>query len=116
MKVQFSDEAGRLVATPTGRLEAAEGAELAAAIAGRLGPATRSVVIDLEQLSGIGLGGLRAILRLAKSLKGQGKSLMLKHAAGDVRETLELAGLDEIFPFEPPHPSQGGTRNEHASP
>lgn len=93
---------------PAGRLDAAEGAALAAAVAERIRPDTSLVVVDLEQLNAIGLGGLRAILRLAKSLKGQGKSLALKHAAGDVRETLELAGLDEIFPFAPTHSSQGG--------
>ena len=69
MKVEFSEEKQRLGARPQGRMEAADGDDFAAAVEQRLGPEIKSLTIDLDQLQFINFGGIRALLRLARSLK-----------------------------------------------
>ena len=110
MGAQFLDEGGRLIARPRGRMEAADGTHFASAVEQRLGAGTRSVTIDLEELDFISLGGIRAILRLARSLKGGGRSLEFAHGSDAVREALHQAGMNHFFPFTPPYHSHRGTQ------
>ncbi len=116
MQVQFSDEGEHLVARPQGRMEAPDGSAFAAAVGERLQADTKSVTIDLAQLEFIAFGGLRALLRLGKSLKDRGTRFAIAHVAGPVREALEASGLDEIFPSTPPTSSSRGKRDEHSTP
>ena len=113
MEIQFSDEGDRLVARPVGRLEATEGGDFIAAVAQHLRDSTKLVTIDLRQLDFISFAGIRALLRLARSLKGRGTQLAFSHAGGSVWEALDLSGLDDIFPFEPP---MRGIRHESRAP
>jgi anti-sigma B factor antagonist len=109
MQVEFLEEGERLIARPQGRMEAADGDDFAAALEQRLNAKTKSVTIDLEQLSFINYGGIRAILRLARSLKGGQKNLDFVRGGEIVREALDQAGLDDFFPFTPPYISNRGT-------
>ena len=73
-------------------------------------PTTKSVTIDLEQLDFISFGGIRAILRLARSLKGGAHGTSISSRGGEaVRDALDQAGLDDFFPFTPPYISNRGT-------
>ena len=109
MKVEFVEEGERLIARPQGRMEAADGDELAAAVEQRLGPKTKSVTIDLAKLSLINFGAIRAILRLARSLKGGKRNLDFLGGELMVREHLDQAGFDDFFTFTPPFASNRGT-------
>ena len=109
MKVEFLEKGENLVARPEGRMEAADGDDFAAAVEQRLKPKTKSVTIDLEKLSFVNFGGIRAILRLARSLKGANRKLDFVGGAHVVREALDQAGLDDFFPFTPPYISNRGT-------
>ena len=110
MQVRFSDEGGRLVARPEGRMDAADGGDLAAAVGAHLQPATKSLGIDLDGLDFVSLGGIRAILRLARSLKGSQRDLDFLGGSDAVREALHQAGINSFFPFTPPyHPHRGTT-------
>ena len=111
MQVAFSEEGQRLVARPQGRMEAADGDAFAAAVEQRLGPQSKSVTIDLEQLHFINFGGIRALLRLARSLKGARKDLDFVRGGEAVRDALDQAGLDDFFPFTPPYISNRGTKD-----
>lgn len=102
MGAQFLDEGERLIARPQGRMEAAEATDFASAVQQRLQPKTRAVTIDLDELDHVGLGGVRAILRLARSLKGDRKDLDFVNGGEAVREALKQAGFDELFAFTPP--------------
>jgi anti-anti-sigma factor len=113
MEIQFSDEGGRLIARPAGRLEAADGDALAAAVEQHLAPGTSQVMIDLEKLDFINYGGIRSILRLARNLKDRDTEIAFRHATGIVWEALDVSGLDDIFPFEPP---VRGTKSEDGTP
>jgi len=97
-----------MVARPQGRMEAADGTDFAAAVEQRLKTGTKSVTIDLHELEFINLGAIRAILRLARSLKGHGRTVDFERGGEAVRHALEQAGLHDFFPFTPPlHPHRG---------
>ncbi|HET7709826.1 MAG TPA: STAS domain-containing protein [Sphingomicrobium sp.] len=108
VRVEFQEEGERLVARPQGRLEAADADPFSSAILAKLQPGTKSVTIDLDELDGVSLGGIRAILRLARSLMGGQRSLDFVRGGQAVRHALEQAGLQELFSFTPAlHPSRG---------
>lgn len=102
MQVQFLEEAERLIARSQGRMDAADGTDFAAAVEQRLHAGTKSVTIDLAELDFVDLGGVRALLRLARSLKGSERSLEFAHGGDAVREALHQAGFDHLFAFTPP--------------
>ncbi len=114
MQVEFLEEGQRLVARPKGRMEATDGDDFAKAILKRIGAGTNAVTIDLDQLEFVNFGGIRAILRLARSLKGAQKQLDFIGGSELVRDALDQAGLDDFFPFTPPYISSRGT--EHGTP
>ena len=108
MQVQFLDEGERLVARPQGRMEAADGTGFASAVQERLHAGTKSLTIDLEELDFVNLGGVRGLLRLARSLKADQRELEFARGGHAVREALHHAGLNDLFPFTPSyHPHRG---------
>jgi len=108
MQVQFLEEGEHLVARPQGRMEAADGSNFASAVGQRLQPKTKSVTIDLDELEFVSFGGIRAILRLARSLKSSQRNLDFVRGGEAVRDALDQAGLDDFFPFTPPYVSNRG--------
>ena len=74
---------------------------------------TRQVrTIDLEDLAYVDLGGVRAILRLARSLKDGGSGLDFLGGSHAVRDALDQAGFHVFFPFTPPFHSSRGHHDE----
>ena len=108
MQVDFQEQKERLVARPQGRMDASDGDQLAASVEQRLEPATRSVTIDLDQLDFVNFGAIRALLRLARSLTGSNRTLEFENGGETVRDALDQAGLDDLFPFTPPYISNRG--------
>ena len=108
MGPQFLEEGERLIALPQGRMDAADGSDFASAVQQRLQAGTKSVSIDLEELDFISLGGIRAVLRFARSLKRDERSLDFLAGSDAVREALHHAGLNNFFPFTPPYIHNGG--------
>jgi len=93
-------------------MEAADGADFAAAVEGQLRPGTKSVTIDLEKVDSLSLGAIRAILRLARSLKGADRDMDFVRGSVGVRHALEQAGMADIFPFTPTLHSNRGHHHE----
>jgi len=111
MQIQFAEEGERLIARPQGRMEAADGRDFAAAVQQRLHAGTKSLTIDLERLEFLNFGGIRAILKLARSLKDSQTDLDFLAGRDTVRDALDQAGLDDFFPFTPPYePKRGRPR------
>ena len=98
-----------MIARPQGRMEAADGAGFASAVQERLQVGTKCLTIDLEELEFVNLGGVRALLRLARSLKTEQRDLDFSRGSHAVREALHHAGLNDLFPFSPPYHSHRGT-------
>ena len=108
MQVRFSDEGERLVARPEGRMDAADGGEFASAVERQLQPSTRALRIDLAAVEFLSLGAIRAILRLARSIKVGQRDLDFLSGSDAVREALHQAGMNSFFAFTPPyHPHRG---------
>jgi anti-anti-sigma factor len=112
VQLAFSRQGERLTARPEGRMEAADGADLASAVEQRLEPTVRSITIDLAGVEFLNFGAIRAILRLARSLTAGGRELDFLGGSHAVREVLDQAGLDDFFPFSPPYIHTGGNRHE----
>ena len=108
LQVEFFEEGERLTARPQGRMDAAGGTDFASAVEQRLVAGTKSVSIDLAELDFIELGGVRAILRLARSLIAENRDLEFLHGGHAVREALDQAGFHHFFAFTPPHIAHGG--------
>lgn len=108
MDVEFLDEGERLIARPRGRMDAPDGTRFASSVEQRLRTKAKSVTIDLDSLDFINFGGIRAVLRLARSLNGQRKALDFIGGNRSVRDALDQAGLDDFFPFTPPFISSRG--------
>jgi anti-anti-sigma regulatory factor len=108
MQVRFLEEGERLIARPEARMEAADGIDFASAVEQRIQRNTKFVTIDLEGLDFISLGGIRAILRLARSLRGGQRDLDFRRGSDAVREALHHAGLNNFFDFTPPYIHTGG--------
>ncbi|HVU30329.1 MAG TPA: STAS domain-containing protein [Sphingomicrobium sp.] len=109
MQVEFLDEGERLIARPRGRMEATDGIDFVSAVGERLTRRTKSLTIDLDALESINFGGIRAILRLARSLMADQRELEFLGGGKSVRDHLDQAGLDDFFPFTPPYISNRGT-------
>ncbi|HEX3423679.1 MAG TPA: STAS domain-containing protein [Sphingomicrobium sp.] len=110
MQVEFLNEGDRLIARPQGRMEASDGADFASAVQQQLRAGIKSVTIDLEEVDFVNFGGIRSVLRLARSLKANQRDLDFANGNKVVREALDQAGLDDFFPFTPPYVSNRGTR------
>lgn len=115
MQVEFSGDGERLIAQPQGRMDAADGMDFASAVQQRLHPGTKSVTIDLDRLDFVNFGGVRALLRLARSLVTDRRKLDFLGGNGAVREALDQAGLDDFFPFSPPFIANRGIPRWDAS-
>jgi anti-anti-sigma factor len=111
MQVEFVEDGERLLTRPQGRMEASDGADFASTVEQRLG-AAKALTIDLEELEFINFGGIRALLRLARSLERDKRKLDFLGGNHVVREHLDQAGLDDFFPFTPPYRSTRGTKDE----
>jgi len=92
-------------------MDAADGSDFALAVEGQLQPATKSFSIDLAELEFVSLGGIRAILRLARSLKSSQRDLDFLGGSDAVREALHQAGMNSFFPFTPPYHAHRGTQS-----
>jgi anti-anti-sigma factor len=112
VQVDLSQDGDRLVARPVGRLDADDAPDLAGAVNARLAPSVGAVTIDLDGLESISLGGVRAILQLARSLRSGGRDLDFLRGAGSVRHALEQAGLHDLFAFTPALHSHRGHHDE----
>ena len=112
MQVDFSGEGDRLVARPVGRLDGDDAPDLASAVDARLSPSIRAVTIDLDGLDSVSLGGVRAILQLARSLKSGGRAIDFLRGAAPVRHALEQAGMHDLFAFTPALHSHRGHHDE----
>ena len=98
----FAEDGERLIARPHGRMDADAGDEFATADEQSAEAASKSVTIDLAELDFVSLGAVRAILRLARTLKASDRDLGFAHGSAALRETLHQAGFDHLFAFTPP--------------
>jgi anti-anti-sigma regulatory factor len=64
-------------------------------------PRRSTIVCDLRGLAGVDADTIDAIARLQLAARRLGLELRLRHASGELRELLALAGLAEVLGLEP---------------
>jgi anti-anti-sigma factor len=88
-----------LLLTLTGRLDAEAAQELAERCDQLIQNQTRTLIVDVGTLGYLSSAGLRTLLGAGKNLQSQNRKLVLVAAPGPVRQIIEVAGFDKIFPI-----------------
>ena len=96
--VQTELSNGQLL-TLTGCLDAAAARELDQCCARLIENQTRTLIVNVGTLDSLSSAGLRTLLSTGKSLQRQNGRLLLVAPPGPVRQVIELAGFDKIFPL-----------------
>lgn len=68
-------------------------------IVAALAAESKTLVVDLSELSFIDSSGLRALLRAWKRCEADGASLTVVPGTGQVRQAMALTGADEVLPI-----------------
>lgn len=85
--------------TLTGRLDAVAATELEQQCERSIGSQTRTLIVNVGTLDYVSSAGLRTLLSTGKNLQRQNGKLVLVAGAGPVRQVIELAGFDKLFPL-----------------
>jgi anti-sigma B factor antagonist len=88
---------GLLVVRPTSRIDSSNAAAFESRCVALIAAGPQKVVIDFSGVDYISSAGLRVLLVAAKSAKSQGGGLTLCGLRGNVREVLEVSGLDTLL-------------------
>ena len=90
---------GAQLLTLTDRLDAEAAPELEQRCERLIGRQTRTLIVNLSTLDYLSSAGLRALLSTGKSLQEKNGKLVLIATPGPVRQIIELAGFDKVFPL-----------------
>jgi len=93
------DHDGKAVLTLVGELDMAAAAAVRSALTEAVG-AGDDVVVDLTELGFIDSSGLAALLAAHKAATQAGRSVTLRGVQGNVKRTIAIAGLSEVFVIE----------------
>jgi anti-sigma B factor antagonist len=101
--MEFSNlkEAGKLVVTVSGRMDALTAQEFDAQCRSWLEAGDINVIADLSGLEYISSAGLRSILSAAKQLKGAQGNLVFCNLSGMVQEVFVVSGFAAMFTMYP---------------
>jgi anti-sigma B factor antagonist len=83
----------------TGRLDAEAAPELEQRCRQLIESQSRTLIINVGNLDYLSSAGLRTLLSTGKSLQSKNGRLILVAAPGPVRQVIEHAGFDKIFPL-----------------
>jgi stage II sporulation protein AA (anti-sigma F factor antagonist) len=97
MDLQAKREAGAMVLTITGRLDAATSTEYESRF-DSLGAINEAlVVVDFDKLDHISSAGLRALLVTARKLRSNGGQISFANIRGAVKEVFDISGVATVF-------------------
>ena len=88
-----------LTATLSGRMDAITATEFTIKLEGWIDEGLHNFIIDCSQLDYISSAGLRAILIIAKKLKGLDGKLKLAALQESVQTVFEISGFNKIIPI-----------------
>jgi len=94
-----SDLGDAQLLTLTGRLDAESALELEQQCERLITRETRMLIINVGTLDYLSSAGLRTLLGAGKKLQNNAGKLVLVAASGPVRQIVEVAGFDKIFPL-----------------
>src|ERR1044072_469250 len=85
--------------TLSGRLDAEAAPEFERQCQQLIAGQTRTLVVNVGMLDYLSSAGLRALLTAGKTLQTKHGKLILVAATGPVRQVIEIAGFDKLFPL-----------------
>jgi len=98
MQIVQTELASAQLLTLSGRLDTEAAPELEQRCTRLVEGQTRNLILNIGALDYLSSAGLRIMLITGKALKRQNGKLVLVAPAGPVRQMVELAGFDKIFP------------------
>jgi stage II sporulation protein AA (anti-sigma F factor antagonist) len=93
MEIRSAEEAGVLIISVKGRLDAASAGDLESEVRRQVDAGSRRLVLDLTDLAYVSSAGIRVFLLAARKLRGQG-TLLLAAPSPMVRQVFDIAGVD----------------------
>lgn len=96
------DLEGRVVVLVHGPLDLPEVGPLRAVLTELRAGDCPAIVVDLSDVTFIGSSGLGVLLQGHQDLSAEGRSLILRGAAPQIKRAFEITHLDGVFQFEDP--------------
>lgn len=88
---------GTLIVTISGRLNAIYSPELEEKLVRYIEMGNTNLVLDLSELEYISSAGLRVLIAIMRRIKSASGSIRLMNPCPDVREVIEMSGLEQLF-------------------
>jgi anti-anti-sigma factor len=82
----------------TGRVDASVAPQFEELLKAHVQAAHSHIVLELDGTDYISSAGVRALISAQKALKGKGGAVLLAQPSERVKEVLQIAGLDALFP------------------
>ena len=93
MEIYSAEEAGVMIISVKGRLDAASAGGLEGEVRRQVDAGSRRLVLDLTDLTYVSSAGIRVFLLAARQLRGLG-TLLLAAPSPMVRQVFDIAGVD----------------------
>lgn len=99
MEITTRDYKRSNVIRVTGRVDAATYAQLESKLKEYIDNGHRHIVLEMDGTDYLSSAGARVLISAQKALKPRGGRLALAQPSARVREVVELAGLEALFPI-----------------
>ena len=99
MEIQTMQRNDASIVNVFGRIDVDTCQQFESSLNGLLENGSRNVIVDLKDLEYISSAGLRAVLSVAKLLKGLGGVLKLCGARGPVKDVFLVSGFSQMLPW-----------------
>ena len=100
MNTSITEKDGKYIVSLEGELDTAHAIEMEQAMQPLHDLNGKDITIDCTNLEYIASSGLRILLALLKSAKGNGNNVVLKNLNDEIKEVFKLTGFIDIFNIE----------------
>jgi anti-anti-sigma factor len=97
MVIEFYKDQGTVVAAVKGRMDAVTSEDFEKGMGEWIAKGERAFIVDLQEMDYISSAGLRAILKVSKSLKPQNGVMRFRGLQDQVKEVFKISGFDTLF-------------------
>ncbi len=97
MKINITEQEGKLIATLEGKLDTAASVQASGQLAALHQCEGRNIEIDCSRLTYISSSGLRLFLNVRKHAAALGCQVALVGVSGDILDVLQTTGFSNLF-------------------
>lgn len=98
MEITARDYKRVTVVRVTGRVDASTAAQFEAALKEYIAGDHSHLILEMDETDYLSSAGARILISAQKAMRGKGGKVLLAQPSERVREVLQLAGLESIFP------------------